>query len=370
MGSILAIMSISPVIPLYLDQRGLPPLHVGGIIGAMSLALIVTEVLALGVTSRVGRRAAVIIGLMGSAVMFAWFPLAVSLAGLYVTRLALGAVRGMLWPVTFAEVAEAGPLNRRAGLFSIFWLYFGVGQLLGPLIGGFLGEQFSLRAPFFAAALASLVMVPAAAIVRPVRDDSPNPLRSYAALLSRAPSVRRMFLVTVMNTIAYGILTTFLPLHAAANGLSTAEIGLIFTGGGVAFIVVQAVLHRIADRITADRLLIPAYVIRGLGISLVPLLTSFPALFIVTFLGSLGGAAIPNGLSMRISARSPREHLVAAMGGFNAAADLGFFLGPVAGGILAGWGLKWAFAIAPVVTLLAVIWLAADAAARPQPKVG
>jgi len=42
-----------------------------------------------------------------------------------------------------------------------------------------------------------------------------------------------------------------------------------------------------------------------------------------------------NGLSMRISARSPREHMVAAMGGFNAAADLGFFPGPVAGGILA-----------------------------------
>src|SRR5437879_5231722 len=216
MGSILAIMSISPVIPLYLDQRGLPPVHVGGIIGAMSLALIVTEVLALGVTSRVGRRAA---------------------------------------------------------------------------------------------GLASLVMVPAATIVRPVRDDSPNPLRSYAALLSRAPSVRRMFLVTVMNTIAYGILTTFLPLHAAANGLSTAEIGLIFTGGGVAFIVVQAVLHRIADRITADRLLIPAYVIRGLGISLVPLLTSFPALFVATFLGSLGAAAIPNALSIRISARAPRSHM-------------------------------------------------------------
>jgi len=39
---------------------------------------------------------------------------------------------------------------------------------------------------------------------------------------------------------------------------------------------------------------------------------------------------------MRVSARSPRAHMVAAMGGFNAAADLGFFLGPVAGGILAG----------------------------------
>lgn len=48
------------------------------------------------------------------------------------------------------------------------------------------------------------------------------------------------------------------------------------------------------------------------------------------------------------------------MGGFNAAADLGFFLGPVAGGILAGWGIEWAFAIVPVVTLLALMWLVTD----------
>jgi len=73
MGSIMSIMLISPVIPLYLDQRGLPPVHVGGVIGAMSLALMAAEVLALGVTSWVGRRLAVIVALAGSAMMFAWF---------------------------------------------------------------------------------------------------------------------------------------------------------------------------------------------------------------------------------------------------------------------------------------------------------
>jgi len=360
MGSIMSIMLISPVIPLYLDQRGLPPVHVGGVIGAMSLALMAAEVLALGVTSWVGRRLAVIVALAGSAMMFAWFPLTVSLAGLYATRLVLGAARGMLWPVAFAEVAEAGPLDQRAGQFSLFWLYFGIGQLLGPLIGGLLGEKLSLTAPFFAAALGSLLLLPAAGIIRSVRDDSPNPLRSYATLLARAPGVGRIWLVTMLNTVAFSIMTTFLPLHAAANGLSTAEIGLIFTGGGVAFIVAQATLNRIAHRIPAERFLVPAYVIRGLGVALVPLLTSFQALFVVNFLTSLGAAPIPNGLSMRVTARSPREHLVAAMGGFNAAADLGFFLGPVVGGILAGWGLKWAFAIGPLVTLPAVIWLAGD----------
>src|SRR5205809_7710502 len=95
----------------------------------------------------------------------------------------------MLWPVTFAEVAEAGPLNRRAGLFSIFWLYFGVGQLLGPFLGGFLGENFSLRAPSFAAAWASLVWVPAAAMVRRGRAVVRNPLRPYAGLPHLAPRV-------------------------------------------------------------------------------------------------------------------------------------------------------------------------------------
>src|SRR3989442_13491368 len=65
MGSIMSIMLISPVIPLYLDQRGLPPVHVGGVIGAMSLALMAAEVLALGVTSWVGRRLAVIVGRAG-----------------------------------------------------------------------------------------------------------------------------------------------------------------------------------------------------------------------------------------------------------------------------------------------------------------
>jgi len=49
-------------------------------------------------------------------------------------------------------------------------------------------------------------------------------------------------------------------------------------------------------------------------------------------------------------ARREEAREVAAMGALNAAADLGFFLGPVAGGILAGWGVKWAFTIAPVVT--------------------
>jgi MFS transporter, DHA1 family, multidrug resistance protein len=357
MGSIASITLISPVISLYLDRRGLPPAHVGAIIGAMSLTLVITEVLALGVSSVIGRRRSVILGLVASAAMFAWFPLAGSLAALYAARLALGAVRGVLWPVMFAEVAEIGPPDQRPALFALFWLYFGVGMLLGPALGGALGERISLTAPFFAAAITSLLTVPGAVVVRPIRDGHRNPMTSYAALLQALPLVTRAWTLTICNTIIFGVYMTFLPLHAAAKGLNAGQIGLIFTAGGVAFIVGQALLSRVAGRIPADRLLLPAFLVRGLGVALVPLMSSFPALAVTNFATSVIGAVVPPAISVRLTTRTPREHMVAAMGGFNAAADVGFFVGPVLGGIVAGFGLEWAFVMTVPVILLALVLL-------------
>ncbi|MDR7401357.1 MAG: MFS transporter [Armatimonadota bacterium] len=366
LGALMSITVTSPVIPLYLDHRGLPAAHVGGVIGALSLTLIVTELMALAVSARIGRRAAAVVGLVGSAVMFAWFPLTASLAGLYLTRLLLGAVRGILWPVVWTEVAEAGPPERRPAILAIFWVYFGVGQLLGPAVGGVLGQRLSLTAPFFAAALISVLAAPAAAAVRPIRDGSGRALGSYRALIRGRPGVVRMWALTACSTIAFSVYATFMPLHAAGRGRTEAEIGLIFTAGAMAFIVAQAAVGRLGTRVPENRVLAAAFLARGVGVAITTLLDSFPALLAVNVLSSAVGAAGPHGLSVRVAARTPREHMVAGMGGFNAAADAGFFLGPVAGGVLAGNGVAWAFALAPAVTVAALGVLAVDARTVPR----
>jgi len=359
MGSVMSVTVTAPVIPLYLDGLGLPPQHVGGIIGATSLAIIVTELLAMAMSHLVGRRRTVILALLASAFMFGTFPLAASLGGLYASRLILGAVRGFLWPVLFAEVAEHGPPERRGAQFAVFWLYFGFGQLFSPALGGWLGERISLAAPFYAGAAISLLTIPAGFVVHAVRDPNPrNPVAAYAALLRHSPAVSRTWLLTVCNTTIVAVFATFLPLHAAAQGVTTAQIGIIFTAGAVAFILAQWVIGRLSGRVAADRLLVPGFIVRGLGVAAVPWLGSFGALVSVNFFGSLASAAIPNAVSMRITARAPRQYLVPAMGGFNAAADVGFFAGPALGGVLAGVGLQWPFLmVLPVlgVALLALI---------------
>lgn len=367
LGAVFSITLTTPVTSLYLGHLGLSTVHIGGIIGAMSLALIVSEVLALGASSWIGRRFAVLASLGGSAIMFSCFPLAGSLAALYATRLILGAARGLLWPVLFAEVAEAGSSTRVTAVFALFWMYFGVGQLLGPALGGWLGQQVSLTAPFFGAAVVSLATAAAVGAIRPVRDIRPNPLPSYAQLLRRSPTVWRAWLLIVCNTVVFGVYTTFLPLYAVGRGRTPEEVGLVFTGGGVAFIITQVILHRLPLRVSPERLLVLSFLARGVGVGITPWLGSFWELFTVNFFTSILGAAVPPALSTRITDGAPRDNLVAAMGGLNAAADLGFFVGPVLGGVLAGAGVQWAFALVPAVTLLAVILLVADPA-RPQAK--
>lgn len=363
MGSIMSITVTSPIIPLYLDDLGLPPQHVGGIIGATSLTIIVTELLAMAMSHLLGRRRTVILALLASALMLGTFPLAASLGGLYASRLVLGAVRGFLWPVLFAEVAEHGPPERRGAQFAVFWLYFGFGQLFSPALGGWLGETISLAAPFYAGAIVCLLTIPAGLVVRPRHDPNPgNPMAAYVHLLRGAPAVARTWLLTVCNTTIVAVFATFLPLHAAARGISTAQIGIIFTAGAVAFILAQWIIGRLAGRIAVDRLLVPGFLVRGLGVAAVPWLGSFPALLSLHFFGSVASAGIPNAVSMRITTRAPREYLVPAMGGFNAAADVGFFVGPALGGVLAGVGLQW-----PFLMVLPVLGMALLALVLPEP---
>lgn len=364
-GAITSVLMVTPVLPLYLDRRGLSPVHVGALVGVMSLALVVVELLALSATARIGRRASVVVAFAGSTIMLASFPYVDSLWGLYVNRIVFGAVRGLLWPVLFSEVADAGPPQGQAVAWSIFWLYFGLGQLIGPALGGWLGDRVSLATPFYAAAALSLLTLFAAGAIRPHRDATVgNPLSAYRELLRSSPGVSRTWVLTICNVTTFSVYATFLPLHAASHGMGAGQIGLIFTAGALSFIVGQDLLRRFGDRLNSERLLIPAFIIRGLGVLAVPALPSFWLLLATNALTALPGSVIPNALSARVARESPRPYLVASMGGFNAAADVGFFVGPALGGVVATAGVGWAFAIVLPVSALAVLMLSNHAIKR------
>ncbi|MGH2627928.1 MAG: MFS transporter, partial [Anaerolineales bacterium] len=261
---IVSLMVAQPVLPLYLQQRALPPAEVGLIVGIASFALILTELGAMAVSRRVGRRRTLLIGTLGGSAAALWFTLAATRPEWYLSRALFGAFRGVLWPVLFAEVSDASPPGRAGRAFSVFWLYFGLGLLIGPIMGGWLGDRYGLRAPLFLSAI--LALLPAAtALGFSTQRDAPIPLlAAYRALLLRR-EVRAIWILQGIGTTVFGLYVTFLPLYAAAQGITAAQIGVIFAVGSAVFTVAQLPAGRLMERLSPAALLIPAYLVRGVA---------------------------------------------------------------------------------------------------------
>jgi DHA1 family tetracycline resistance protein-like MFS transporter len=106
-------------------------------------------------SDRFGRRPVVLLSNIGLGIDYVFMALAPTLAWLYVGRLISGAASAS-FSTASAYIADITPADKRAGRFGMLGAAFGLGFVLGPAIGGFLG-QIDLRAPFWFAAGLSLL---------------------------------------------------------------------------------------------------------------------------------------------------------------------------------------------------------------------
>lgn len=108
-----------------------------------------------GLSDRFGRRPLLILAVASFALDHLVCAVAPSLAWLYFGRL-LSGISGSISPVIGAYIADTTAPEDRARRFGQVGMAFGAGFVLGPALGGLVGE-LSPRAPFLAAALLSFV---------------------------------------------------------------------------------------------------------------------------------------------------------------------------------------------------------------------
>ena len=101
-----------------------------------------------------GRRRVLLISLFCLGFDYLFMAVAPTIALLYVGRLISGAT-GATYATANAYIADIAPPKERAQKFGMIGAAFGVGFVLGPSIGGLLGE-LGPRVPFYAAAIIAL----------------------------------------------------------------------------------------------------------------------------------------------------------------------------------------------------------------------
>jgi len=106
-------------------------------------------------SDRFGRRPIILLSCFGLGVDYIVMALAPSLRWLFLGRIISGITASNI-STAFAYVTDVTPPEKRAKPFGLISAAFGLGFVIGPAVGGYLGNT-NLRAPFWVAAVLSLV---------------------------------------------------------------------------------------------------------------------------------------------------------------------------------------------------------------------
>lgn len=213
------------------------------------------------VSDRFGRRPVILISCFGLGIDYVVMALAPNIGWLLFGRIASG-ICASSFTTAGAYIADVTPPEKRATAYGLIGAAFGVGFVLGPALGGVLGD-IDPRLPFWSAAGLALVNATYGVFVLPEslprdkRDafhwSKANPVGSLKLLRSH-PDLLGLASVNLFFQLAHVVNPSMFVLYTSYRyGWNTKTVGLTLMAVGVLSIVVQAGLvkpavHRLGER--------------------------------------------------------------------------------------------------------------------------
>jgi len=211
-------------------------------------------------SDNLGRRPVLLISLAGAAINYGIMAFAPQLWMLFLGRAIAGLTSANV-SVATAYITDISSEEKRARRFGLSNAMFGIGFIIGPVLGGLLGD-YSLRLPFVAAAVLNACNLLLAMFILPESHKPARKKISLAALNPLRPlrwvfSMKGLLPVTLVFFIlsatgeAYGTCWALWGFDAFRwNGL---WIGLSLGAFGVCQTLVQALLPGPATKLLGER---------------------------------------------------------------------------------------------------------------------
>ena len=227
-------------------------------------------------SDRFGRRPVILISCFGLGIDFFVMALAPSLGWLFVGRIVSG-ITASGFATAFAYIADVTPPEKRAAGFGMVGAAFGLGFVIGPALGGTLGE-IDPRLPFRVAGALALVNACYGFFVLP--ESLPpgkraafswkkaNPVGSLVLLRSH-PELSGLAVSHFLMQLAHVVLPSVTVLYMGYRyGWSALQVGLTLAGVGICSMIVQGGLVRpLVARLGERRALALGLVFGAMGFS-------------------------------------------------------------------------------------------------------
>jgi len=250
-----------------------------------------------------GRRAVILASCTGLGLDFILMALAPNIWWLLLGRVISG-ITAASFSTAGAYIADVTPPEKRAASFGLIGVAFGIGFVVGPAIGGLLGD-ISPRLPFWASAFLALANVCWGLFVLPEslpKDKrvpfswrNANPLGALRLLGSHpmlAGLARSYFLINLAHNVlpSVSVLYMYYRYHWDKR-----TVGFLLAGVGISSLLVQGFLVKPAVRLlTEPRAIAVGLTFGAAGFAIYGLASTGPIFWIGVPVMALWGIATPS----------------------------------------------------------------------------
>ena len=235
-------------VPIYLDQQFLlNKYEIGLVLGAFGFSMAITHIPAGRLADRFGRRPLLILawvlGLVSALIMGLAFALPLFLIGLF----GYGLTAFVSAPLSSYVTAARGewPVGT---VLSLTTATFGMGMVLGPITGGWIGDHYGMRMSFIVAAVVFVLSNVFIIFIERQPIDEHDPAAPPPNLMSN-----QRFII-LMGVLAIAIFSMYLAQPLTPNfltsvrGLSLSQTGIIFTTGALGNSLMAILFSRVHPR--------------------------------------------------------------------------------------------------------------------------
>jgi MFS family permease len=341
---------ILPLTPLYTKDFGASGFMVGAIVASYSLMQFVFAPIWGRVSDRIGRRPVLLMSTACACLSYVIFAVGSGLAdkslALWIILLsrAFAGICGANITVAQAYIADITPTEQRSAKMGLIGMAFGLGFILGPVLGGFSIKLFGLTGPgWTAATLCGINFLWAFARLpeswKPNSEHIQRPhLDQWMHTLS-TPKLNVLIGIFFLATFCFTCFETTVGLLISANfGLKvTGHEGkgaetvawLIAYCGFVGALVQGGGIKKLVTKLGEPKLIAASLIIAGIGIGILPYLLTWTLLLVGLAIFSIGSSLTRPPVFGMISMLTPPHEQGTNLGVAQGVGSLARIAGPI-----------------------------------------
>jgi DHA1 family tetracycline resistance protein-like MFS transporter len=289
-----------------------------------------------GLSDRFGRRPVLLGSLFGFAVDYLFLVFAPTIGWLFVGRIVAGAM-GASFTTAGAYIADISTPENRAQNFGVVGAAFGLGFIIGPSIGGLLGD-YGDRVPFMVAGGLTLLNWLYGFFILPesLKPENrrkfewkrANPVGTLVSLWKYPVIANMLIALTFVYVAVHAVQSNWSYYTMEKFGWTAKNIGISLAVIGFAFALVQGVLiRRIIPALGQTRSVYFGLGFYALGFLLYAFSTEGWMMYVFTLVYCMGGIAGP-AMQGVMSGTVPPNAQGELQGGFTSLMSLTSIFGP------------------------------------------